>query len=185
MKFIKTYLILFVLSNSVFGQKDSFFKQKSIVGVELDALPFVTGGYFGAVAAGRNHWRVRGLYTKVNMPDWFIKEGFKNHQINSFAIIYDRFIKSEWKGWWIGGGPVFWNSNIQNKTNFQNSSLNNVLLNGSLGYNFFLGKRIYISPWAGMSVRVSGDKDVSVGGAAFTIPLLNPETSFKLGYKFR
>lgn len=153
-------------------------------GVELDVLPYITGGYFGAAWMGKNHWRIRALTATVNKPDWSTKKGFVNHHIEAYAVVGDYFFKPDWKGFWLGGGLVHWKSTIQSSAKVQTATLNNWLLNGSMGYHFSLSKKIYLSPWGGLSFRVAGDKNVAVDDKRFTLPLVNPEASLKLGYVF-
>lgn len=52
-------------------------------GLELDILPYLTGGYFGAGWVGKGHVRARALIAQVNMPDFITPKGFTNHQIRS------------------------------------------------------------------------------------------------------
>jgi hypothetical protein len=153
-------------------------------GLELDALPYATGGYFGAGWVGKNKWRVRVLLADVNKPDFTTKDGFTNHHIKAYAVILDRFLKDNWKGWCIGGGPVYWKSNIKSNSSNATKDFNNFLLNGSLGYNFTIYKNIYISPWAGLSLKVSGTDVFTLDSKEYNLPLLNPEASVKFGISF-
>jgi hypothetical protein len=153
-------------------------------GLELDALPYLTGGYFAAAWAGKQHWRLRLLTAGVNKPDWSTPAGFTNHHITAYAAVVDYFLKPEWNGWWIGGGPVYWSSTIQTDAKLQTAQFKNLLLNGSIGYNLRLPGHFYLSPWAGLSIRVAGDTDVPVDNTTFTLPLFNPEASLKLGWYF-
>ncbi len=164
------------------GQSDT--PQGLQAGLELDALPYATGGYFGAVWLGKGLWRARVLHASVHMPDWFVKEGFQNHRIKAYALVADRFLKPDWRGIWLGGGLVYWKSDIQTDALLEEAALNNLLLNGSLGYNIRLGRHFYLSPWGGMSLHIAGDKDIPVDNLRFTLPLLNPEASLKLGVVF-
>ena len=157
---------------------------RSSFGVEIDALPYVTGGYFGALWLGKNHLRTRALTTKVFKPDWSTKEGFKNHEIQAYALVIDYFPALNWRKWWIGAGPVIWKSKIQADGSSVNTSFSNFLLNGSIGYHLGLGRHFYLSPWAGISLKIAGDKDVSVQNKIYNLPLLNPEMSLKLGFHF-
>lgn len=159
--------------------------QKTVsAGVELDVLPYLTGGYFGAVWVAKGHVRTRALYTKVNMPDFIVQDGFTNNTIRSFALVGDYFLNEEQTGLWFGGGMVLWDGEIQSDLQLETASYKNYLLNGSIGYVWDLGKKIYLSPWAGLSVRVGGDKTVAVDDAIFKPRWLNPEMSLKLGYRF-
>lgn len=166
------------------SQKNLQTSEKWNVGLELDVLPYATGGYFGAAWVGKNKWRSRVLVADVNMPDIITKEGFTNHHIHSYAVILDRFLDDNWKGWWIGAGPVYWKSKIQSDAGTATKNFENLLLNGSLGYNFQVYKNIYVSPWAGLSLKVSGDDEFILDNKEYKLPLLNPELSVKFGLYF-
>ena len=159
-------------------------KKKVHAGLELDALPYATGGYFGAAWVGKDHVRLRVLTAGVNMPDFITKDGFTNHHVTSYAIVADYFMKENWQGWWAGAGLVYWKSSIQTDDRLQTVHFQNYLLNGSIGYNIPLYKKLYLSPWAGLSIRTAGDKNVAVDAKRYTLPLLNPEASLKIGISF-
>jgi len=154
------------------------------LGIELDALPYLTGGYFVAGWVGKDQLRLRALTANVNKPDWSTAEGFTKHHVQAYALVADYFLKSDWRGWWIGAGPVYWKSSIQSDLQLETARFENLLLNGSLGYNWKLMNHLYLSPWAGLSIRVAGDTDVPVDNKRFTLPLFNPEASLKVGLYF-
>lgn len=180
-KFSTTICALLLL---VFSLPAQTAEKKLQAGVELDALPYVTGGYFGAAWIGKKHLRIRVLTAGVNMPGFITKESFSNHRITSYAVVADYFLKENWKGWWAGAGLVYWKSSIQTDARLQTAHFKNYLLNGSIGYNITLYKNLYLSPWAGLSIRTAGDKNVNVDARYYTLALLNPEASVKLGISF-
>lgn len=180
----KIYLILALFFLGLHANAQSNQSKKLEGGLELDVLPYATGGYFGAGWMGKDLWRVRALTAFVKKPDWSTKSGFSNHQIRAYALVVDRFLKPDWKGWWIGAGLVYWNSSIQADTKINTASFKNLLANGSLGYNFSLNKHFYCSPWASLNLKLAGDKNISVDSKIYNLPLINPEASFKFGYRF-
>lgn len=157
---------------------------KISVGIEQDVLPYVTGGYFAGIWAGKEHLRVRALTAKVNKPDFIIKEGFANNKVTAYVLVADYFLNDNWKGFWVGTGPVYWRSSIQTSRKISTAFYNTWLLNGSAGYNFSLTKNIYLSPWCGMHLRLAGDKKVMVDDKIFKSSFINPEASFKVGVLF-
>lgn len=173
--------ILFLCCNS-FAQKKP--THHFHAGIELDALPYATGGWFAAAWAGNEQWRIRFLTAAVYKPDFTTRKGFSNHHIRAYAVVADYSLKKDWEGIWLGAGLVLWNSTIQTDARLHTASFTNYLLNGSAGYNFKLHKNIYLSPWAGLSIRAGGDKDVAVDTKRYTLPLLNPEASLKMGFWF-
>ncbi|WP_407526908.1 hypothetical protein PDL71_06325 [Lacibacter sp. MH-610] len=175
-------IAILLLYNSGFAQKQT--AHRFHAGIELDALPYATGGWFAAAWAGNEQWRIRLLTAAVNKPDFTTRKGFTNHHIRAYAAVADYSLKKDWEGFWLGGGLVLWNSTIQTDARLQTASFTNYLLNGSAGYHFTLHKNIYLSPWAGLSIRTGGDKDVAVDTKQYTLPLLNPEASVKIGFWF-
>ena len=151
-------------------------------GMELDVLPFALGGYFGASWVGKDLVRFRLLTAKVNKPDFTTNSAFTHHQLNAYALVADYFFKPGWRGWWVGAGPVFWQSTIISKSSGTQASFFNWLFNGSVGYQYRIKKRMYVSPWAGLSFRFAGNKNVPVGTERYTLPLFNPEVSVKFGF---
>lgn len=182
---LKSALALFILAASLTGTAQTQASQNRIsFGLEQDILPYATGGYFAGVWAGRDRVRVRALTAKVNKPDFIVKKGFTNNKVTAYAVLVDGFLKQDWKGWWVGTGWVYWKSSIQTDKKMATAHYYNWLMNGSLGYNFSLGKNFYLSPWCGMHIRMAGDKRVAVDDKIFKPALFNPEGSVKLGVKF-
>lgn len=177
-------LILILVCFGCHIQAQTIESKKLDAGLELDVLPYATGGYFGAAWMGKGLWRVRALTAYVKKPDWSTKNGFANHQIHAYAIVVDRFLKKDWNGWWAGAGLVYWNSSIQADTKMNTATFNNLLVNGSLGYHFTLNKHFYLSPWASLNLKLAGDKNISVDNKSYNLPLINPEASLKFGYQF-
>lgn len=177
------YVVMWCLLMTIFSENMQG-QDRWKAGVELDVLPYITGGYFGAGWIGKNHVRVRVLYAKVHLPQFIIPKGFTNNTIRSFAVVGDYFLKKEQAGWWLGAGLVTWTGEIQSDAKIGTATYKSYLLNGSLGYVFPVYKGLYVSPWAGLSLRMAGDSNVVVDGTPFKPPLINPEMSVKIGYGF-
>ena len=154
------------------------------LGIELDVLPYITGGYFGAVWAGKGHVRGRALIAKVNMPEFIIPAGFTENTIHSYALVIDYFLRKEQDGLWMAAGVVLWDGEIQTDQIIKTASYQSFLLNGSMGYAFNLGRKFYLSPWAGLSLRIGGNSNIIVDGTKYDPPFFNPELSLKFGYRF-
>jgi len=173
------FLIFSFLSLNLFGQQD--LAHKINVGIEQDVLPYITGGYFAGIWVGKDHVRARLVTAKVNKPDFIIKDGFTNNKVKAYALLLDYFPKTEWKGWWAGAGLVYWRNSIQTDQKISTAHYKDWLLNGSIGYNYKLSKKLYVSPWAGLHIKIGGDKYVAVDNKIFRPSLLNPEGSIKFG----
>jgi hypothetical protein len=177
-------LIFCLLIAIVFPAKAQRKNVRFNVGIEQDVLPYMTGGYYLGAWAGKKNIRVRFLLASVNKPDFIVPEGFTNNHVNAYALLGDYFLRDNWSGWWLGGGLVYWDSRIQSDAQISTVSYENILLNGSLGYSWKFWKNFYVSPWAGMHIRVGGAQEVTVDGKSFNTPLLNPEASIKVGWHF-
>lgn len=157
---------------------------KLSAGLELDALPYITGGYYGGAWIGHSHWRGRALFARVYKPSFIVPDGFTNNTVNAYALVGDYFLKEEWRDWWISGGIVLWQSTIQSDLKLSTVSYDNILMHGSIGYNWMFSRQFYLSPWAGMNIRVGGAQTVMVDGKSFDTLVLNPEASLKIGWYF-
>ena len=175
-------LILFLAGNEI-NARDST-ETKWNFGIEQDLLPYVTGGYFAAAWIGKDHVRVRALTAKVYKPDFVVKDGYTNNNTTAYAVTIDYFLKKQWKGWWIAAGGVYWKNSIQTIQQQETARFESWLLNGSMGYNFTLYKHLYVSPWAGLNLKVAGDNKVMVDNTTYTPPTLYAEASVKFGIYF-
>lgn len=173
------FLSLVIFSSTFSAQA----QERMNAGIEVDVLPYITGGYFGAAWLGKDHVRGRALFARVNMPDFAIPEGFTNNTISAYALLGDYFLKSDQTGFWIGSGIVLWDGEIQTDKKIERTSYISYLVNGSIGYVVNIRSKFYLSPWAGMSIRVGGDNPITVDQKTYDPPLFNPELSLKFGYK--
>lgn len=177
--------LLFTLFITAAASAQETSPDKISFSIEQDFLPYATGGYYAGAWVGKGHLRVRALTARVNKPDIIVKEDFTNNKVTAYALVADYFLHKDWKGWWASTGLVRWNSSIQSDARLSTVYYENYLLNGSIGYDIPFAKNFYLSPWAGMHLRVGGDKHFTVDGREFTAPLLNPEASLKIGWRIR
>jgi hypothetical protein len=173
-------LVLTLLLVSIYVATTAQTKKWNI-GTEQDVLPYVTGGYYGSVWVGKNHLRVRALTAKVNKPEFMVPDGFEKNTVTAYALLGEYFLKENWNGWSIAAGMVYWKSSIRRDDLGETAKYNNVLLNGSIAHTFRIYRNLYITPWAGMHLRVGGPQEVSIREKSFQTPLLNPEASVKVG----
>ena len=106
-------------------QTDSITTRQT-VGVAIDLLPPIlsasTGhlGYSAQLWVGYKKYRVRGVIAGFTMPDKLMgNEDFKDLKTTATAVIFDYFLKNNFKGWWFGTGFEMWNNTITSKTNNQ------------------------------------------------------------------
>ena len=124
-------IMLLVLSATWFtwGQKSdsASTSSQSTVGLELDALPYITGGYYGSIWYGIDHVRFRGVITKTTVPQFVLPDGFRNNHLDVIAFIVDYFPQRDFRGWWIGTGVEFWNATIEHENESVAPSYSNTI----------------------------------------------------------
>jgi hypothetical protein len=175
--------VLILLSLPVLCQERTT-PNRTTVGFELDALPYITGGYYFSVWVGHNHMRYRSVVTKATTPEFLLKEGFTNNDIHAYTLIADYFFKTGFKGWWIGSGFEYWKGQIQADTKLSNAKYSNAVFTVGGGYVWKFYKNFYLNPWTGCHLRIAGDTEVMVDGEKFVPPFFTPELSIKIGWHF-
>ena len=145
MKYYLTIISL-LLGSLAYGQPAGAAKDLTI-GFEADALPYITGGYYGSVWAGHNHVRYRAIISRINIPGFIIKSGFENNRIDAYAALADYFFKPALKGWWIGGGVEYWKGEIQTNAKIQTARYDNGIFTLGTGYIWRFYKNFYLNPW--------------------------------------
>lgn len=174
--------LLYLLAVPLCAQETAV-RQPFTVGLELDALPYATGGYFGAFWAGKGHWRGRLIVARATKPDFLLPKGYTDNSIRAYALLADYFPKQHFKGWWLAAGLVYWDAGIRYTPDQESAGYKSYLLSGGAGYHWFFYRNFYLSPWAGLHVRAAGDDSVRFPGATYKPPRLNPEGSVKLGWR--
>ncbi len=184
MKAILLAICLMLFSGFTFGQADNQSTKNTSIGFELDALPYITGGYYGSVWVGHKHLRYRAIIAKTDIPDFFIEDGFTNNEIKAYAVVVDYFFNPNLKGWWIGSGLEYWDAKIQTDARISTANYNNTIFTLGGGYIWKFYKNFYLNPWVAGHFIIAGDKDVVVDDSTFETKLFIPEISLKLGWHF-
>jgi hypothetical protein len=83
---ISVLLFLTIVPNANAQQCDSI-----KYGVELDALPYLTGGYYGSAWVGYKNLRFRLVAAKAETPSFVVADGFENLDTKAYAFIVDYF----------------------------------------------------------------------------------------------
>ena len=157
------------------------------IGTEFDVLPYATGGAYGSLILGRGAWRVRGVVSRVNVPEAFVADGFSDQRTDAIALLADRFIgrrRDEGRGFWVGGGVEYWRTRISRDGSEAYTAYNTTMLTAGGGYVWHLTRHVYLNPWAAAHASIAGDRDVDVSGATFTPRRFTAEASLKLGIVF-
>ena len=162
-------------------------KVYTAIGFEVDALPYVMGGYHGSVWVGSGQIRGRGIVARSTIPEFFVKNGFEDNEIQVFALIGDYFIQgSDFKESWIGVGVEYWDGRVTSKSTQESADYVSYVITAGFGYVWKFYKNFYLNPWLGFHVVAAGDREVTVGATTekFSNPPVLPEVSVKLGWYF-
>lgn len=182
LKLSLSFILVFALISC--GVCQSSEKSRVTIGAEQDLLPYITGGYYAAVWAGKKQLRMRALTARVNKPDIIVPDGFADNWVTAYAVLGEYFLKENWEGWSISTGFVYWQNSIELEGGSEPEDYSTYLINGSISYSFKIYRHVYLSPWAGLHLKIGGPETVSIDGHSFDQPLINPEASIKLGVYF-
>jgi hypothetical protein len=163
---------------------------KPTVGVAIDLLPPImsaTTGNFGYSAQlwfGYKKYRVRGVIAGFQMPDKLMgNDDFKDLKTTATALIFDYFLKNNFKGWWFGCGVEMWNNTINSKLSHQDYNFKDYVATAGSGYIFKVYKNFYIEPWGALHYVINDEK-VLVGNTEYKTKKFQGEVSLKVGWHF-
>ncbi len=154
------------------------------VGLEVDALPFISGGYYGSAWLGNKRVRLRGIVTQTTLPSFLVEDGFENADLDVYAVIADYIPRDGFRGLWVGAGIEYWRNTIDNEINGATAGWDNTVATLGAGYIWKFAGNFYLNPWAAAHLIVAGHTDVSVGGASYNPKRFTPEASLKLGWHY-
>lgn len=157
------------------------------VGVEIDALPYLTGGYYFSGWAGYNKFRLRGVFTHFKSPSFIIPDGFEDQKTDAYTLLVDYFPatdKNEFKKWWMGTGLEYWKNSVVNSSDKVAGKYNNLILTVGGGYIWKIWRNLYLNPWAAVHLALSGTGERQIGNATFKPKVFLYEASVKLGWYF-
>lgn len=165
-------------------------KLKQTVGMAIDLLPPVmsatTGNYGYSVQLwyGYKKFRVRGVIAGFTMPDKLMgNDDFANLQTSATALIFDYFLKNNFKGWWFGTGIEMWDNTINIKIDNNTHSFNDFVATAGCGYIFKVYKNFYVEPWGAVHCVLNNEK-VIVGAIEYSTKRFQGEVSLKVGWHF-
>jgi len=151
-------------------------------GSELDAFPYLTGGYYTSLWYGSNLYHIRAVAAHSNVPDFVVADGFEDQTTDAYALIVDRFLapEKEGKGWWIGTGFEYWRVGLTNADNQATKHFGQTVYTLGGGYVFHLYKKLTLNPWVAGHVFLHSDTPYIGGKKPDITPVLG-EGSLKLG----
>ena len=171
------------------SQHDSL-RIKHTVGVAIDLLPPImsaTTGHFGYSAQlwyGYKKNRVRGVVAGFYMPDKLMgNDDFTDLKTTAIALIFDRFLKYNFRGWWFGAGAEMWSNTITSKMDNSNHHFTNYVATAGTGHIFKVYKNFYVEPWGAVHY-VLNNETVSVEGTEYQTKKFQWEVSLKIGWHF-
>lgn len=152
-------------------------------GVEADLLPYLNDGYSISAVAGRGRVRTRLVRAELTKPEFATDDGFRDDELEVFALVVDLFLRDDRTGWWFGAGVELWDGEVTEEASNLTRSYETTLLTAGTGYVWRLGRHFSINPWAGVHTAVAGDRrlrfatqDLALGTTA--------EASVKIGISF-
>jgi len=155
------------------------------LGTELDALPFITGGYYFSLVGGYDHFRLRGIVSLVNPPGFaYDADRFTNLSLHAHAVVADYFFKSDLSGYWIGAGIERWLGSVETKGGQSSGKFQEWVATLGVGYVWYFYSNFYFNPWIAGHVRVGGDSQSLVGSQIYSVNRLQGEGSVKIGWHF-
>jgi TolB-like protein len=154
------------------------------LGLEIDAIPFATGGYSGSIWYGHNKVRFRGLFAKINTPDIFWRDGFEKDSSRVYALNVEYFFESNFRGFWVATGIQYWKGSLGHENEIKRGEYEFSTASLSCGYvwNFF--SNLYLNFEGGLYFYVLGDKETQVGNRTAFFDDVGPIISVSLGWHF-
>lgn len=164
---------------------DSKQSEKPDWGLEIDALPYITGGYYGSSWLGWRNFRLRGVISRVKLPEFVLPKDFSAWEIDVLAVIFDFFPRAtgKYQGPWLGAGYEYWESAITVKGPKRTGATAHHILTLGGGYVHKFSGHLYVNLWGAGHYTLSGT-ELQVNGESYKIPPFQGEVSLKLGWIF-
>jgi hypothetical protein len=163
---------------------------KQTVGVAIDLLPPIMSaitnnfGYSAQLWYGYKKFRVRGVIAGFTMPDKLMgNDDFMNLEITATALIFDYFLKNNFKGWWFGTGIERWGNTITSKIDNNNYRFSDYVATAGSGYIFKVYKNFYVEPWGAVHYVVNNEK-VTVDDTEYKTKKFQGALSLQVGWHF-
>lgn len=155
------------------------------LGTELDALPFITGGYYFSLIGGYEHFRLRAVLSFVYPPGFaYDSERFAHFRLQADAAIIDYFFKPDLSGFWVGAGIERWIASIDSANVNSSGNFMEWVATIGVGYVWYFYENFYINPWIAGHLRVAGDSQSTVGTQIYSVNTIQGEGSVKIGWHF-
>jgi hypothetical protein len=155
------------------------------IGSELDAFPYLTGGYYFSLWGGNNTYHLRTVVAHSNIPNFVIPDGFTDESTDVCALIIDRFLdpRRNGRGWWMGTGFEYWRMSIRNEENREHGHFNEAVYTLGGGYVIPIYRNITLNPWVAGHV-ILNPKAPKIGGIRPDVAPVLGEGSLKIGIQW-
>lgn len=155
-------------------------------GVEVDLLPIVASAAAGKAggslqlwaAAGGNRLRLVGAH--VEYPRAFVASPFTRSSTVA-AVLYDRFLRDDRTGPWIGGGAEYWWGRIGLRRGGATASWGTPVATLGAGWVFPVWRGVYLNPWGAAHAPLDRHT-VAVGPERYRPRAVEVEASLKIGW---
>jgi len=105
---------------------------------------------------GYDRVRLRLVASKVNPPDFTLKDDFTNGETRAYAALVDYFPRPAFEGPWIGGGIEHWDNRVGHPAETATGNYQNWMATVGGGWVFGMGRHLYLNPWAAGHWRIAG-----------------------------
>jgi hypothetical protein len=153
------------------------------VGLEQDALPYVLKGFIGTVWFGEKHLRTRVSYAHAYSPKLVLQKDITQEKTIAVGVSSEFFLKENFKGLWFGPGIGYWEQQVKSVNSTAAHRFQSAIFSLGGGYNIYLWRNLYFTPWVAAHFRVTGNGKQDIDGVAYTPMSITPEASVKLGWK--
>lgn len=155
-------------------------------GLEQEVLPYMLRGWSLGGWVGLGKGRLRLASVRVDMPAFMRSRYLDREQIIANSACLDVFFREDYSGFYFGGGGGYWRTTLTPKNEFgsQRKEFHSLMFSGGCGYNIFIWKGLYCTPWVALHTRITGNTDINLGSAIYKPQGLLPEIAFKIGWHF-
>ncbi len=154
-------------------------------GTELDALPFITGGYYFSAIGGLDQFRLRGIISQVYLPGFaYDSANFTKSSLSVYALVLDYFFSQNYRGYWVGGGVENWTGKVNGNIAGTSGTFQEWVSTLGTGYNWFFYENFYVNPWFAVHAKLTGDSQAQVGSQVYLVRSFEAEGSLKIGWYF-
>jgi len=164
-------------------------KNNVYLGYSVDLFPVAISaadgkfGYAFQTWLGIDHVKVRLVGARTHVPEFFLSDGFKNHNLTVGALIVDYVFGEDMSGFWIGSGMELWVNEIGHKDTAEKTRWTNGILTLGGGYIWKIAGNLYVNPWVGGHFMMN-NHSLSLAGKSYTPARFSASVSVKIGYFF-